>query len=177
MPTSNPASIPTIVSVIYNLAPASVLDVGVGNGKYGFLLREYLELWGDDHSHRRIDGIEAHEPYIGAVQRAVYDDIYIGDALTVLPTLNQHYDVALAADILEHFTEADGKRLLYLLAQHATYIVIATPDHEAPQGACFGNEYERHRRQWTLGDIAAELPSTQIVTCEGGTLITISRGN
>lgn len=43
MPTSHPNQINEIIQIAELLRPASVLDVGVGYGKYGFLLREYLE--------------------------------------------------------------------------------------------------------------------------------------
>ena len=66
MPTSVPYCVPVIASIARQLRPKSVLDVGVGFGKYGYLFREYLDVW-DMHSVRdyerrrwttRIEGIE-----------------------------------------------------------------------------------------------------------------------
>ena len=34
-----------IVSLVQAAEPTSVLDIGVGFGKWGFLLREYIEVW------------------------------------------------------------------------------------------------------------------------------------
>jgi hypothetical protein len=45
MPTSHPYQLNEIIDLAMKVDPKSVLDVGVGFGKYGVLLREYLELW------------------------------------------------------------------------------------------------------------------------------------
>jgi hypothetical protein len=43
------------------------MEIGVGFGKYGLLLREYLEIWGEGEVYedwlRKIDGIEIFEAY------------------------------------------------------------------------------------------------------------------
>jgi len=45
MPTSHPFQLDDIVQLIIETAPLSILDIGVGFGKYGLLAREYLEIW------------------------------------------------------------------------------------------------------------------------------------
>ena len=62
MPSSHHNQVSKILDIIINLNPQSVLDVGVGFGKYGFLCREYLELWDGREEYkkflRRVDGIQ-----------------------------------------------------------------------------------------------------------------------
>ncbi len=90
MPSSSVGLIPIVVRMVQALKPCSVLDIGFGMGKYGLLCREYLELWGPEKWQRfgkwrtRIDGIEACEACVGDVQRAIYNQVYIGDAVDVL---------------------------------------------------------------------------------------------
>jgi hypothetical protein len=71
MPTSNPQNISRILEMVIALRPCPVLDVGVGTGKMGSLLWEYLDLvvWGDDKlwpppRRSRIDGIEGYAAYV-----------------------------------------------------------------------------------------------------------------
>lgn len=133
--------------------PKSLLDIGVGFGKFGFLCREYLELWDgrnvyDDWQHR-IDGIEVFEKYITPVHKKIYDNIYIGDALSVLPGLDTTYDLVLLIDVIEHFTIEDGQRLLEICSSHSKACIVSTPHNASSQGDCFGNSYETHRSQWT----------------------------
>ncbi len=68
MPSSHFGQLNEIVELIKLSKPKSVLDIGVGFGKYGVLAREYLELWDEGKKYNdreiRIDGIEAFEKYI-----------------------------------------------------------------------------------------------------------------
>lgn len=60
MPTSHFYQLDQLTELIFILNPKSILDIGVGFGKYGFLAREYLNLNRDDNYKnfkRRIDGI------------------------------------------------------------------------------------------------------------------------
>ena len=62
MPSSTPQILNEFVTEILKIDPTSVLDIGIGFGKYGFLCREYLETWkGNTYPNQwkvRIDGIE-----------------------------------------------------------------------------------------------------------------------
>ncbi|RME82607.1 MAG: glycosyltransferase family 1 protein, partial [Planctomycetota bacterium] len=82
MPTSLPNQINEILTLILGVAPQSVLDIGVGFGKYGFLAREYLEMEHGQGTYgkwtKRIEGIEAFEEYITPLHREIYDEIHIG---------------------------------------------------------------------------------------------------
>ncbi len=152
MPSSNYNQISHIMDIIMRTRPESLLDIGVGFGKFGFLCREYLELWdGRDvygQWQRRIDGIEVCEKYITPLQKMIYNNIYIGNALEVLPTLDYLYVVILIIDVLEHFDVEDGIRLLEECTRLGRSILVSTPKDISEQGAAFGNEHERHRFQW-----------------------------
>jgi SAM-dependent methyltransferase len=158
MPTSHFNQISPIVEIMFRLRPTSVLDVGVGYGKYGILAREYLEFGVDykpfEERRIRIDGIEAFPEYIADGQRFFYDDIHIGNVLEILPGLPM-YDLILLVDVLEHFTREEGIRLLTLCSQKAKHVIVSTPLDIGVQGAVFGNEFERHRYQWKKNDMRA----------------------
>lgn len=149
MPSSHFFQLNEIVELIVLTQPASILDVGVGFGKYGFLCREYLDvLDGRQEIHnwqRRIDGIEIFKNYITPLQKLIYNHIYFGNALDILPTLTEHYDLILLIDIIEHFDFPDGQKLLQLCQQHGKNIIISTPRIDLPQNTMFGNPYETHR--------------------------------
>lgn len=152
MPTSNFFQINQIIQTIFHLKPNSLLDVGVGFGKYGFLAREYLELWDgrDDYDQwvRRIDGIEVFPDYLTPIHNIVYDNIYVGDALDLVPALDGQYDLVLLIDIIEHFTHDEGRQLLSDCLNVGSNVLIATPKDITQQETTFDNPYERHRSQW-----------------------------
>lgn len=150
MPSSRVEHIPAVLYYIMQEDPQSVLDIGVGFGKWGYLFREYLEIHEGhlDWTHR-IDGIEVFPDYIGQHQRSVYDDIYIGDALDIVPTLG-NYDLIFMGDVIEHFTHDDALALVDVCRRHAKFVLITTPDGFMEQGAVFGNEHERHLTSWDV---------------------------
>ena len=152
MPSSHPYQLNDIVELIRLVDPKTMLDVGVGFGKYGFLAREYLELWDGREQYgqrtRRIDGIEAFPQYILPHHRLIYDHLYVGDALAILPTLELRYDLITAVDILEHFDYENGMKFLQACCERAHTVVISTPFYVGAQGASHGNPYQTHRFQW-----------------------------
>lgn len=160
MPTSVPYCIPIIASVARQLRPASVLDVGVGFGKYGCLFREYLDIWEaksvDEYPksrwRTRIDGIDATREYITPLHRFIYDEIYVGDVLSIIDTLGQ-YDVIVMGDVLEHFEKNVGNDLLNKLYEHTGRCLLLTfPPNCAIEHDVLGNPYEAHRSNWTRAD-------------------------
>lgn len=152
MPTSHPMQINEILNLMMSLNPMSLLDVGVGFGKFGFLAREYLELWdGRENYHdrqRRIDGIEAHQAYITDIHRQIYDNLMIGDARYLLPRIKDRYDLVLLVDVIEHFGLEEGTALLRQCLAIGRNLVVVTPRNYYAQPEAFGNPYEKHQFHW-----------------------------
>ena len=116
MPFSFSNQLSTIIGYAEQRNPRSVLDIGIGMGQYGFLLRTNLEnvnlfdIHGETAKQRdraewqvRIDGIEGYAGYLTPVHTYAYTNIMIGNAMALLPSLaDGTYDLVLAIDILEH---------------------------------------------------------------------------
>lgn len=160
MPTSVPFGVPIVASVARQIRPRTVLDVGIGFGKYGFLFREYLDIWdmecvGDyDRSKWKttIEGIEATPYYLTPLHQYIYDKIYTGDVLDIIDTLGQ-YDVIIMGDVLEHFPKETGVLLLDKLLAHTDKCLLLTfpPDCKSNDNV-LGNHYESHRSAWNRRD-------------------------
>lgn len=151
MPTSHYTQLNKIVELIVLTDPKSILDIGVGFGKYGFLSREYLEFWGKaecSDQKVRIDGIEAFKAYITPVHDFIYDHMHIGNAIDIVPSLNTNYDLILFIDILEHFDYENGMKILEQCNERGRNILIVTPKKIGSQRAAFGNPFEAHKFQW-----------------------------
>ena len=157
MPTSHHFQLNEIVDLIFRTRPRKMLDIGVGFGKYGFLAREYLELWNESGNYNRwqvqIDGIEAFEDYITPLQKQVYDTLFIGDALKIMPGMTEKYDLILLIDVLEHFTFEEGTRLLEECRRLSHNMIISVPKAMSVQEEVFGNPYEIHRYPWSRKEL------------------------
>jgi len=159
VPSSRYEQISKIMEIIVNLKPTSVLDIGAGFGKYGVLTREYLELWDERYEYdratwrHRIDAVEGYGRYITPLHEYVYDNIYVGDATQIIPTLQTQYDLALLIDIFEHVEREAGRKLIKDLLKLSKGILICVPSRYGQQGAVFDNPYEIHRANWSTDDL------------------------
>lgn len=158
MPTGTFDCLTPVAQFIEWLQPRRVLDVGVGAGRMGFLTREYGNrewLRATVDNGIVVDGIEGHEPYLGDVQRALYDELMIGEAREILLRLassNRRYDLVIAAEILEHFRSKDGATFLQRCLGVGDVVLVTTPswyfDQEIPE-----NPLETHRSFWSTADL------------------------
>lgn len=156
MPTSWYQVIPIVLDQIQSLQPRSVLDVGIGFGKYGMLIREALEVpLGRYYKHQwqiKVDGVEVFSGYKNPIHEHCYDRVYYGDILSLVGELPS-YDVVLLIDVLEHFDKEAGTSLLHKLVNHTNKcLLVSTPLYPASQGAFLGNAHEAHQSRWILTD-------------------------
>lgn len=144
MPSSYVQNVAPIVWECMDLAPQSVLDIGAGYGKYGWLLREYLDGF---EGGLRIDAVEFWPDYLtrsGGIE--FYDRVFHG-AWPV--RVDGPYDLALMVDVLEHFEEAEGREAIRVALEVAGKVLVSTP-LGFEQGPVGGNVLEAHRSEWPL---------------------------
>lgn len=167
MPFSYSSQLSTIVGYAEQQNPATILDVGIGMGQYGFLLRTNLEninLFEIEGAHARqrnkgewkvrIDGIEGYSGYITAVHEYAYTNLFIGDALEVLSTLQSDtYDLVLAIDILEHFDKEQGNLFLKECQRVCKGAVLVSTPKDFIEQEVIVNPLENHRSHWTEQDL------------------------
>ena len=161
MPSSRPNTIPTVIHLVRQLQPKSVLDVGIGFGKWGHLFREYTDIneaerdparYQRKNWRVRIDGIEGHAHYLTPMHRFLYNDIYVGDACVLMKQL-PCYDLIFIGDVIEHLEKVAGRQLLRDAVDKAKKgLIVSTPKYETGQADLCGNELERHRSLWSARD-------------------------
>jgi len=163
MPSSRPDHIPLVIGIVRQLRPRSILELGVGFGKWGHLFREYTDIVAaeaDPPRYRRenwrvrIDGIEGHGSYITPAHEYLYDRIMVGDMREVIHRVGR-YDLVFLGDSLEHVTKHDGRELLQACLDHADLaVLVTTPARATGQQAACGNPLEVHRSLWQAADFA-----------------------
>jgi predicted SAM-dependent methyltransferase len=86
------------------------------------------------------------------VHKFIYNNIFIGNALEILPDLKDKYDLILMIDVFEHFTYQDGLKLLRECRQKSNNILISVPISLSDQETVFCNEFEKHKYAWNKKD-------------------------
>lgn len=157
MSTSNWQNISYNIELVRKLNPKSILDIGVGFGRWGILFREFLEIWENAKYKgdwdRIIDGVEIFPGYIKDYHKYFYNNIYIEDALDFLRRTGSKYDLINFGDVIEHFTKKEGEELIELSLEKGKYVLINIPigKHWAQQGT-EDNPYEAHKSVWYNND-------------------------
>ena len=157
MPVSIQVQITHCLNKIIQLQPKSVLDVGCGFGKWGYLCREYLDVFpGRPYKEQwttRIDAIEFFEPYIMEHQRFLYSNIMIGDVRDLCKTID-NYDLIIAGDVIEHMFKDEAEAVVETLyAKSNQLLMVNIPIGENwihPEE--YGNPAELHRSEWYVED-------------------------
>jgi hypothetical protein len=181
MPSSRPNTIPTVIHLVRQLKPKSILDVGVGFGKWGHLFREYTDIREAEKDPARyqrqnwqvtIDGIEGHPPYLTEMHRYLYNEIHVGDACKLITQLPR-YDLIFMGDIIEHVEKKTGLQLVEnAVIQANKAVIIITPRYETGQGDLCGNELERHHSLWGPRDFRHFARAT-VKTIDRATLLIV----
>ena len=133
MPTSHWSYISKIVNTIKVNNPKSMLEIGVGAGKYGILSREYLEIYGANRWQKkdwqvRIDGVEIYKPYITEQIKHYYNKIFNDDIVNLFKTSQiGDYDLILMTDVLEHLKKEDGIYVFNEILKHCKTAIFAVP--------------------------------------------------
>jgi len=166
MPVSCWTHIPQVLDEVYLLQPETVLELGIGYGKYGVLLREVLDaMYGrcrPDQWQRLICGIEAWSGYKNpcwevyggreGVQKVWLGDFTKPDFGRFGINALEGWDLVMMMDSLEHLTPEVGRPFLASLVKNNKYVIISVPNGPMPQDeAVYGNEYEKHR--WTFNGL------------------------
>lgn len=158
MSSSASETIPYVVEYVRKNRPnlSTVLDIGIGFGKDGFLLRDFFDAkeWYKFQPKEwklKITGVEIFEKYISELQRMLYNKIIIGDILAVLPKLGK-FDLAILNDVLEHFPKETGFELINKLFEHVEDIIITTHKGFYEHSSTGGNVNEEHKSGWILDD-------------------------
>ena len=161
MPSSSPKVISLVISEIQRANPKSILDIGIGFGKWGFLCREYLESWNNRVYPKdwkvQIDGVEIWKDYIEKLPwlKTIYNTVHLGDACRLVNKL-QSYDVIIAGDIIEHVDKVRGIELIKSLkGKTKQKLILSIPlgSNWMENKIVAGNPYEEHQAIWKEREI------------------------
>jgi hypothetical protein len=164
MPIGSYASVPFLVQQLIEAAPRRVLDLGIGFGGNGVLVRQWLDL-GSRPWKTFLAGVEVWADYRNPIGDLC--DLVIVDTIeNYFERYAEAFDVVLFTEVIEHFDKQYGAQILHLAQQlMATTgcLLITTPAAYFEQGPYYGNEYECHRSIWSENEFQGLGFETQVV--------------
>src|SRR4029434_7034396 len=110
MPIGSYAAVPPLVQSLLQGQPRSVLDLGMGFGGGGVLVRQWLDQ-GVRPWKTFLAGVEAWPDYRNPVWD-LYNVIYAQTIERFLASSDETFDCVLFCDVLEHFEKAAGQKML-----------------------------------------------------------------
>lgn len=160
MPSSFSSQINAIIHICQRLQPKTVLDIGKGYGKYGFLLHEYLGVAQDqkidtykklkDQSAIQIDCVEVDPDLFLPHLDHFYHKVIEGNILEIYSGLPA-YDLVIMIDIIEHIPKEPALKILKHFLSLKSNILVATPIDFFEQNRN-QSEYEHHVSHWAKAD-------------------------
>lgn len=160
MASSFSIQIPTLIHLIQKLDPKTVLDIGKGFGKYGFLIHEYVGINNTKRLHPDktlkeqseiiIDAVEVDADLLMPHLPHLYANVFFEDILQLYPRLAA-YDLVLMIDIIEHIEKNAAITLLRHLLLQGSKIIIATPVNFFEQ-ELYESNFEHHVSHWKKKD-------------------------
>lgn len=154
MPIGCASLVPWIADELIRRRPALVLDLGIGMGFYGAVVRQYGDM-GVQPWRTHLIGVEGFAGYRNPCWD-LYDQAYVSEIGMFLATTLETCDAILLLDVLEHFDRDAGLQVLAAARGRLTptgRLYVGTPAVWMEQGAAHGNEYERHRSLWTAEEL------------------------
>lgn len=135
-------------SIIQNLKPKTVLDVGPGAGKYGHMIRKI-------DKDIRLEAVEIDKSYVDEFKlRTIYDKVHV---TSIQKFIDKHhedsYDLVIFGDVIEHLKKSEGVDALNFFVYRSKNIIVQWP-HAYLQNSWEGHAHESHISVWGKSDFA-----------------------
>jgi hypothetical protein len=177
MASSFISQVSNIVYLVSQIKPKSILDVGKGFGKYGFLLHEYVGINNSkrlnpaqtlkEQSDILIDAVEIDDQLLLPHLDQFYNKVYRGNILEMYSELI-NYDLIMLIDVIEHLEKKAAIKMLQFYSQKKINIIIATPSKFFNQHL-YDSKYEEHVSFWELTDFK-KISNVEYQKVDGGTI-------
>lgn len=158
MPIGCYSLVPHIAHHVAIHRPARVLDLGIGLGSYGAVVRQWGDL-GERPWRTYLLGVEAWAAYRNPLWD-LYNAVVDCSIQQFLLEQRGQFELVLLTDVIEHFDRSDGQAVLDQLKGEVVApggsLFVGTPGIFCEQGAVGGNSWEQHRSLWLADDFAKQ---------------------
>lgn len=132
-----------IAKIVSNNTDVSVLDLGIGGGNFGKLLKQRF-----NGKINPLIGVEVWKDYENS-QWGYYDRVEVQEIEIFLNENTIKFDIIMLIDVLEHLPYKEGYNMLKkILPLNRKKVIVSTPVTKLAQKAHLGNQYQVHHYIW-----------------------------
>jgi hypothetical protein len=168
---------------VNEIKPKTVLDVGVGWGTFGVIVREKTDVvegrWQKKDWEVVIRGIEVWQAYITMPHvEYIYDELHHGNIVEYCSEIErekEHWDLIHAGDVIEHVVKEEGREVLRWMMDHCRNLILQIPlgdgwASHAPDPEIWKNPWEAHKAAWYLHEFSGWCDAVNLPTSFGAVL-------
>ena len=154
MPIGSHSIVSHVARALEDNRPRRILDLGIGFGFYGAVVRQWLDQ-GVRPWSTYLAGVEAWGRYCNPLWD-LYDLVTVNTIQDYLTSSTEQFDFVIMNDVLEHLAPEEGRKVLQEIEpviNPGGHLIVGTPARYFEQDAVNGNEFERHRSYWTADQL------------------------
>jgi hypothetical protein len=155
MPVSSWAVTPEVAKIILINQPKTVLDLGIGHGMNGAIVRNWLDN-GVKPYKTHLEGVEGFN-YRSPLWEC-YNVVHECTIQKFFENDSRKWGAILLTDVIEHFDKLEALEIIRKCKDRLDafgVLLIVTPGIWIEQDAVHGNELEVHKSRWTWFDFTA----------------------
>ena len=155
MPIGAFSTIPYLIRIMLMNKHESVLDLGIGHGINGAIVRNWIDN-GVRPYKTHLEGVEGFN-YRSPLWEC-YNVVHECTIEKFFETDDRKWDCIVMTDVLEHFTKEEGVFVITKCKERLNkggVFIVVTPGVFIEQGAYMGNELEVHKSLWSTLDFQA----------------------
>jgi len=154
---NNWQSIPFFVDILLAINPAQALDMRIGYGHWGMLVREFCDArynrFAAENRNVQLEGRTSSSEKISPEYCHLYDKIHQASYQEIVATLTQEWNVIFFSNVLDQIEKTEALDLLSWALKQSDYVLVHVPLGQMPQHNDSGTQtLEKQLSFWDIGD-------------------------
>jgi SAM-dependent methyltransferase len=148
--------IPFCIEAMVDISPLRVLDVGIGFGRWGMLIREFCGAKGNgDPTEGRsvlLVGIETLRAEVAEHARFFYDQIHFGSGIEVVERMNDRWNLVIFGEALQDWPADVIEKAFGKALEFSDYVLVSSPVVRGLRTVGSSHRSNGHKLSDSLGD-------------------------
>jgi len=147
--------IPFYIEAMLDVSPHKILDVGIGFGRWGMLIREFCAQAKNGDAPVQVIGIETQRTEVVEHAGLFYDQIHLGNALDVLKGNDERWDLVIFNEVLREWSTDATEEALGKALNVSDYVLVSSSALNGSRTLNNGHSKNGHKFSATVSDLVS----------------------